>query len=129
MAAKPPAGMGGKEECKECEAAAMDFSGLKKADGGFTVGEILSKAGEFNGKEVKVRGKVVKFNPNIMGVNWLHLRDGTGDEGANDLTVKTLSQAAVGDTVLITGTVSSGEETFHGNAYAAIVENGTVTVE
>jgi hypothetical protein len=40
---------------------------------------------------VVLRGKVVKFNPQIMGKNWLHVRDGSGDANArtNDLTITT----------------------------------------
>ena len=26
-----------------------------------------------------IRGKVVKFTPGVMGKNWLHVRDGSGD--------------------------------------------------
>jgi hypothetical protein len=129
MPAQRPAGMPGAEQCSECEAAARDFTGLERAEGGQTVAELFARAGELHGQEVKVRGKVVKFNPNIMGVNWLHLRDGTGEDGANDLTVKTLSLAKVGDTVLVTGTLTSGGENFHGNNYAAVVDNGTAIVE
>lgn len=34
---------------------------------------------------------MVKFNPQIMGKNWLHVRDGSGDANAhtNDLTITT----------------------------------------
>ena len=27
---------------------------------------------------MKLRGQVVKFTPNIMGTNWVHIQDGTG---------------------------------------------------
>ncbi len=30
---------------------------------------------------------MVKSNPGVMGKNWLHIRDGSGGEGTNDLTV------------------------------------------
>ena len=43
------------------------------------------------GVEVVVRGRVVKFNPEIMGRNWLHLRDGSGsaEKQDNDITITT----------------------------------------
>src|SRR3990172_6409008 len=62
---------------------------ITKAKGGYTVEELYIKKDQLNGNKVKVRGKVVKFNPNIMGKNWLHLQDGTGTPGTNDITVTT----------------------------------------
>ena len=40
-------------------------------------------------QEVTVRAKVVKYNGGVMGKNWLHIRDGSGEAGNNDLTVTT----------------------------------------
>ncbi len=42
---------------------------------------------------MKVRGKVVKFTPQIMGKNWIHVQDGTGADGTKDLTVTTIATA------------------------------------
>lgn len=126
---QPPAGMPSAVENRSEPATPIDFTGLERPQGGLTVGEIFAQADTLMGKEIKVRGKVVKFNPSIMGVNWLHLQDGTGTEGLNDLTVKTLSQAKAGDTVLVTGTLTTGGESFHGGNYSAVVENGTAIVE
>lgn len=65
----------------------VDLTGITVAEGGQTVGDIYAKKAELNGKPVKVRGKVVKFSPQIMGKNWIHIQDGTGDTGANDLKI------------------------------------------
>jgi uncharacterized coiled-coil DUF342 family protein len=43
-----------------------------------TVAEIIAKAAELKDKPMAVRGKVVKYNAQIMGRNWVHLRDGSG---------------------------------------------------
>lgn len=107
----------------------LDFSQLKKAPGGQTVQEILQGKAKFAGKEVKVRGKVVKFNANIMGKNWLHLRDGTGSPGSNDLLVTTADTAKVGDTVLVTGKVAVDKDFGMNYKYPVLLEEGKVTVE
>lgn len=107
----------------------VDMTGIEKPAGGMTVAEIYGKAGDLAGEEVRVRGKVVKFTSNIMGTNWIHLRDGTGAEGANDLTVTTMAKARVGDTVLVRGTLSVDRDFGYGYFYEVIVENGEVTVE
>ncbi|MGB8518270.1 MAG: nucleotide-binding protein, partial [Gallionella sp.] len=43
-----------------------------------TVAEIVQQRLTLNGKTVVVRGKVVKYNPEVMGKNWVHVQDGSG---------------------------------------------------
>ena len=108
--------------------AKVSFSGIKKADK--TVGEIYSGQSGLAGKEVSVRGKVVKFSPQIMGKNWVHVQDGSGAEGTNDLTVTTAGTLPkVGDTVLVSGKLSLNKDFGMGYQYPVIVEDATVTVE
>ena len=107
----------------------MDFSGIKKPEGGKTVSELYAEKDNLSGKEVTVRGKVVKFSPNIMGTNWIHLQDGTGGEGTNDLTVTTDTKVAVGDIVLVKGVLATNKDFGYGYKYTVIVENSEVTVE
>ena len=78
-----------------------------------------------------MRGKVVKYNAMIMGKNWLHLRDGSGsdDKSNNDLTVTTATPAKLGDTVLVTGNVSTNRDFGAGYKYTVILEDAKVTVE
>lgn len=112
-------------------AAALDLAGIKKADGGRTVQDIVAHATQLAGQPVKVRGRVVKYNEMVMGKNWLHIRDGSGDpvSGDNDLTVTTAKPAKVGDLVLVTGKVSTNRDFGAGYKYAIIIEDAAVTVE
>lgn len=107
----------------------VDLSGIAKAEGGKSVEEIYTGKGELAGKEIAVRGKVVKFSPDIMGKNWVHLQDGTGGEGTNDLTVTTSATAKVGDTVLVSGVLTADKDFGHGYQYDLIIEDAKVTVE
>jgi hypothetical protein len=109
--------------------ANISFAGIQKPAGGKTVDEIFAEQASLAGKEVTLRGKVVKFNPMIMGKNWVHVQDGTGKEGTNDLTVTTNSTAKVGDTVLLKGTVATNKDFGMGYKYKVIIENAKVTVE
>ncbi len=109
--------------------AAMACSGLEKPEGGKTVGEVHAGRKDLEGKGVLVRGKVVKFHPGIMGKNWLHLQDGTGKPGSDDLTVTTTSSARVGDTVLVEGKVSLNRDFGFGYRYDVLIEEASVTVE
>ena len=107
----------------------VDLSGIKKAQGGKTIAEIFAGKAKLAGQRVTVRGKVVKYNAMIMGKNWFHLRDGSGSEGNNDLTVTTASEVKVGDTVLVSGVVSADKDFGAGYKYALVIENAGVVVE
>jgi hypothetical protein len=72
---------------------------------------------------------VVKYNSGIMGKNWLHVQDGSGEAGTNDLTVTTMATAAVGDTVLVKGMAVTDKDFGYGYKYAFIIEDAQVTVE
>jgi hypothetical protein len=136
-AAKAPEGMAAGAEAKPPhpmpapeEGAPVDVSGIAKADGGKTVAEVFAEKDALAGKQVTLRGKVVKSNTGIMGKNWIHVRDGSGAEGTNDLTVTTVTaQPNVGDTVVITGPVSLNKDFGMGYQYDVIVEDAQVTVE
>ena len=71
-----------------------------------------------------MRATVVKFTPGILGKNWLHLRDGSGQaaDGSNDLLVTTTDTAALGDVVSARGTVRTDVTVGPGYAYAVMVE-------
>jgi hypothetical protein len=107
----------------------VDFAGLAVPEGGHTVADIFSGKAELSGQKVSVRGKVVKFSPQIMGKNWLHLQDGTDHEGANDLTVTTASTAAKGDTVVVVGLVVTDKDFGAGYKYDVIIEDAELTIE
>lgn len=111
--------------------ADVDLKDIAKADGGKTVAEVNTGKAELAGEEVTLRGKVVKYNAQIMGKNWLHIQDGSGDaaDGSNDITVTTTAEAKVGDTVLISGKVTLDKDFGYGYKYALILEDAKVTVE
>ena len=103
---------------------------VAKAEGadGRTVAELWTSKASLKDKQVTVRGKVVKFLPEIMGKNWIHLQDGTGsrEAGNNDITITTTDKAVAGDVVLVTGTVKTGVNLGAGYAYPVIIEDAKV---
>lgn len=128
-AAQAPASMPQEAVPTPTATAQVDLSGITKPKGGTTVAEIFAGRKELNGKNVVLRGKVVKFLKGIMGKNWVHVKDGTGKEGTDDLVVTTLAQAKIGDTVLVKGTVAADKDFGSGYRYDVIVEDANVTVE
>jgi hypothetical protein len=111
------------------EEIVIDFSGIDKAEGGWSVAEILADKDRLSGKEVLVRGKVVKFNSEILGTNWIHLQDGTGSPEPHDVTITTAATASIGDTVLVRGTVALDRDFGFGYRYDVLIEEAVVTVE
>jgi hypothetical protein len=90
-----------------------------------TVAEVMAKGAELKGQTVQVRGKVVKYNPEIMGKNWVHLRDGSGSpsNNTNDVLVTTLNQTKVGDIVTAKGIVRTDQDFGSGYSYKVLIEN------
>jgi len=99
-----------------------------KGDNAVSVQEAYSRAKELDGKRVKVRGQVVKVSANIMGKNWVHIQDGTGDveSGDFDLTVTTKDMPEVGDVVIAEGTLHADKDFGAGYFYRVIVEDASV---
>lgn len=104
---------------------------VKKAEGknGKTVAEIFSGKSSLKNTTVEVRGKVVKFNPMVMGKNWIHLRDGSGsrEKKNDDITVTTQDSAAVGDVVLVKGTVRLDRDFGGVYKYSVIIEDAKLS--
>jgi hypothetical protein len=109
---------------------AVDTTGLNKAEGGKSVAELFAEKDQLAGKTVSVRGKVVKVLANTMDRNWVHLRDGTGADKTNDLTVTTKDPLpGVGATVLVTGTLAKDKNLGLGYQYSVLLEDAKVTTE
>jgi hypothetical protein len=104
---------------------------VEKATGenSYSVGEIFSKGTELNGKTVVVRGKVVKVSPRIMGRNWIHLQDGTGNpaDKTHDLVVTTsLEPDPAWDVITMEGVLAANKDFGSGYTYAVIIEDASL---
>ena len=93
-----------------------------------TVAEIVTKKAELKDKTVLVRGKVVKYTPEVLGKNWIHLRDGSGSatDHTNDVLVTTKDQARIGDVVIAKGVVHTDRDLGSGYSYKVLVEEATL---
>jgi starvation-inducible outer membrane lipoprotein len=109
----------------------VDLAGIARADGGKTVAEVFAESAALANQKVSVRGKVVKTNAGIMNKDWLHIRDGSGADGTNDLTVTTTTTPLpkIGDTVVISGTVVVDKDFGMGYQYPVLIEDAAVTIE
>jgi hypothetical protein len=120
---------GGKSGGAKAQAAA-EQTRVEKAKGAdaVTVAEAYEKAGKLDKKTVVVRGKVFKVSKGIMGKNWVHLRDGSGDagKGTANLVFTTQDEPTVGDVVTAKGILHKDKDFGAGYKYPVIVEEATV---
>ena len=112
--------------------AAAAFVDLKvkksAAKNGYTVGEIFSKAADLDKKKITVRGQIVKVSPGIMGKNWFHIQDGTGDPAGktHDLVATSSAMAKKGDIVSFEGVLAAKKDIGSGYKYAALLEDAVI---
>ncbi len=109
--------------------AAKDVK-VEKAAGpnAYTIGEIFEKRKTLDKKTVVVRGKVVKVSAGIMGANWIHLQDGTGNsaKGMHDLVVTSQDMPSVGDVVTLKGALAADKDFGAGYQYTVIIEKASI---
>ena len=131
-ASSAPQSVGQPRESAGSQGAIAPFAeaAVEKAAGenAYTVAEIFAQAQALNGKKVRIRGQVVKFNANIMGRNWLHLQDGTGDpmQNTHDLVATTTEPLNGPNVITVEGTVAADKDFGAGYTYAVIVEDCTI---
>lgn len=128
-AGNPPSG-GNDDTATTATLTAAVISDVEPLPGGFTVAQLFTKASELTSKTVRFRGRVVKANRGILGKNWLHIQDGSGSNGTNDITVTSVAgYAPVGSLITVEGTLNTNRDFGAGYSYAVIVEDAQITLE
>jgi hypothetical protein len=92
-----------------------------------TIEQVYAEKEALKGREVTVSGKVTRVTNDVMERNFLHIEDGTGGEGSNDLTVTSRQTAQIGDRITATGTLGVGRDFGAGYSYPAILEQATIS--
>ncbi len=107
----------------------MEHVEVAPAEGGITIAQLYSSPKEYAGEKVTVRGKVIKVNSMIMGRNWIHIQDGTSDQGKFDLTITSDENAKVGDVITAVGAIAVDKDFGSGYFYEIIMEQADITFE
>lgn len=90
---------------------------------GVSIAKLFANKKDYAGKKIKMKGQVVKINEEVMGKNWIHIQDGSNDNGNFDLTITTLDGVKLNDVVTFEGTISLDKDFTHGYFYAVIMED------
>lgn len=99
---------------------------LEKQAGEITVAQIFANRNDYSGKEIEIRGVVVKVNKEVMGKNWIHIQDGTIDNGSFDLTVTSAGLAEVNDEITVKGKIILNKDFGYGYSYEVIMEDAEI---
>lgn len=119
-------GMMGNPHSGKVESGQQSNIQLEKADGEITIAEVFANREEYSGKEIEIRGVVVKVNKQIMGKNWIHIQDGTNSNGKFDLTITSQDLAEVNDEVTFKGKITLEKDFGSGYFYEVIMEDATL---
>ena len=89
-----------------------------------TILTLVNNPSNFENKRIQLKGTVEKVNSNIMGRNWIHLKDGSMDE--YDLVITSKESVAEGNVIMIEGKVSLDVDFGAGYRYDIIVEDARI---
>jgi hypothetical protein len=99
---------------------------VKKLTGEITVAQVYANRNNYSGKEIEIKGVVVKVNKEVMGKNWIHIQDGTNDNGNYDLTITSADLAEINDEITVRGKIILNKDFGYGYSYEVIMEDAKI---
>ncbi len=113
---------------KKSEGKVVEGLKIEKAKGenAYDLAEVFAKKTDLQNKIISVRGQVVKVTTGVMSRNWVHIKDGTGENAANKLVVTTKDSVNSGDVVTFNGVFHNDVDFGGGYQYAIIMEDAVV---
>lgn len=100
--------------------------GITLAKGAISLHDLFLHKDKLAGKTVILTGKVVKFMPEIMKKNWIHLQDGSSFKGLNDITITSLAKVNLDEIVTLKGTVVLNKDLGSGYKYDILIEDAVL---
>ncbi len=117
--------MGGAMPAHSGKVAASDAEvEITKPEGELQIADVFANRADYSSKQFEIRGIVVKVNDQVMGKNWVHIQDGSGNSGNFDLTITTQADVEVGDEVIFKGKLTLNKDFGAGYFYDLIMEDG-----
>lgn len=88
-----------------------------------TITQLIDQKEKYNGKIVRIKGKVTRYSSGIMDKNWLHIDDGSSPSGLSDIAVTTQAESAVGQTLQLEGKISINKNFGSGYFFEVLMED------
>jgi len=99
---------------------------IEKVQDGKTVAEILASKAELAGQAIRIRGKVISYTANMLGKNWIHLKDSSSDQ---DIILTTYNEVKPGDIIVAQGQLVVDKDYGNGLKYEILLEDVKITKE
>ena len=96
----------------------------QEVKGSIKISELVNNQKKYEGKTVQISGRCSKTNPNIMGRNWIHIKDGSMDD--YDLVITSDHFVKEGSMVTIKAKVTLNKDFGAGYKYDLILEDGVL---
>lgn len=106
----------------------LGTASLVAADGTYKIEELYAKNTQLNGRNISVKGSVVKISAEIMGKDWIHVQDSSTTPNKNKVifTAKlNTANVQVGDKVTASGTLKAKVDIGAGYFYEVLIENSS----
>lgn len=100
-----------------------------EGDSGYLVSDLFTQKEKLQAAKIRVRGTVVQVTMNVMGTNFVHIRDGSGDAESktHDLVLKVAEMPPkVGESAVFEGILRTGVDLGAGYTYSVLVEDAFV---
>lgn len=112
----------GKSQMKKPNAVKVEVD-IEAGDDFTNIQNIFKNKDELVNSVIKVKGKVTKFNENILNRNWIHIQDGTEHNGNFDLTITSTQKVSIGEIVEFKGVLITDKDFGAGYKYDVLIEN------
>ena len=99
---------------------------VEVAKDGISIADLFSEKKSYDGKTVRIRGQVTKYNADIMDKNWIHIQDGTEYEGTFDLTITSDITVETGKILTFEGKIALDKDFGFGYFYEIIMEEAKI---
>ncbi len=93
---------------------------------GVTIAAVLKDPKAYEGKTIKIKGKITKYTAGVMGKNWVHIQDGTDYKGKFEIVITTLDELKDGETATFEGTITLNKDLGFGYFFEVLMENAKV---
>ena len=113
--------------CKHEKKAEVKETTVEATTHDISIEELRKNKEKYKNQTVRLRGEVTKYNPDIMHINWIHIKDGTSFNGKSDVTATSTTEVKLGDTISIEGKVTLDKNFGSGYVYPILIENATIT--
>lgn len=99
---------------------------VEVAKDGISISDLVSEKKSYDGKTVRIRGQVTKYNADIMDKNWIHIQDGTEYDGTFDLTITSDITVETGKILTFEGKIALDKDFGFGYFYDIIMEEAKI---